>query len=168
MKCPKTCLFFKLVKYTMIISSEPPFKEGHDRFPIVPLPCIPLSDCWFFLSCKCKPVMPLHKWKFAWNYVSSPFKTHYWVETPILKTFIHKFKKQFKPNIFILLHSHTHSLKRLAIQQQHTGWVKKRLTTQFFCMVRVLGRKYESRNAITTNKIFWCFHLETIICLNKV
>ena len=41
MKCLKHVIF-KLVKYTMIISSDPPFKEGHARFPMVP--SIPLSD----------------------------------------------------------------------------------------------------------------------------
>ena len=35
-------MFFKLVKYTMIISSDPPFKKGHARFPMIT--CIPLSD----------------------------------------------------------------------------------------------------------------------------
>ena len=40
MKCLKHVIF-NLVKYT-IISSDPPFKEGHARFPMVP--SIPLSD----------------------------------------------------------------------------------------------------------------------------
>ena len=40
-KCLKHVIF-KLVKYTMIISSDPPFKEGYVRIPIVP--CISLFD----------------------------------------------------------------------------------------------------------------------------
>ena len=39
-------------------------------------------------------------------------------------------------------YSSTHSLKRLTIQQQHTGLVK---------------------NVIITEKIFQCFHLETML-----
>ena len=79
MKCPKTCLFLKLVKYTRIISSDPIFKEGHAWFPMEK--CISLNDWGFentsvFLSCKCMLDMPLHKWKVTWNYVSSPFQTH--------------------------------------------------------------------------------------------
>ena len=113
------CLIFKVVKYTMIISSDPPFKEGHARFPMVT--CIPLSNWWFentsvFLFCKCMLDMPLHKWKVTWNYVSSPFKTHPWVESLMLKTFIHKFLKPLKNNIIT----------------SYKGWVKKGLTTQFF------------------------------------
>ena len=55
-KCPKTCLFFKLVKYTMIISSDPPFKDGHARFPMIT--CINkqivkwLYSEWFIFSQK--------------------------------------------------------------------------------------------------------------------